>query len=170
MVFLFISSYNQLKLSIHYDEGGFFMYLIGIIIFLVFLSVLALFVSTPLVFIDLPSLMVVLFLTIPILMASGLLTDFVKGFKLMGQKENTFSVIELNRILQANKLAMFSFILSGVIGTLVGTISIMAKLSDVETIGANLSVAILTLLYALVLTFFILPVQARVKAILSTMD
>lgn len=146
------------------------MYLIGIVIFSAFLVALATFSGGVIAFIDIPSLMVILGLSTPILMASGLMKDFLNGFRLMGSKVNPFSVIELKRMEQANRLAMTTLLLSGIMGTLIGTVGMITHVTDRALILPGLAVAILTTLYALEFIFLILPVQAKVKAVLSTME
>jgi hypothetical protein len=74
------------------------MYLIGIIVFLVLTTLLMTISAPPMVFLDFPSLLVILGVTVPILLASGLLPDLGKGFRLMTAKENPFSLFELKRI------------------------------------------------------------------------
>ena len=146
------------------------MYLIGILIFLVFLVALASF-SGPLgIFIDLPSLVVILAVTVPIQMASGLLPDLGKGFRLMGSRTNPYSLIELKRIRQSLRLAFRSLLLSGGLGSLVGTISLLAHLEDPARIGPSLAIAMLTFLYAMVLSFLLLPIHARVHAMIDTLE
>lgn len=146
------------------------MYLIGIIIFIVFLTLLTFFVTTPLAFIDLPSLIVIIVLTFPILLASGLLPDFIKGFQLMGKKENTFTEIELRRIIISLKLTILSVVASGFIGSMVGGIATLSSSVSKENLAPNLSVASLTFLYSLIIALILFPVYARARAIKSTLE
>jgi flagellar motor component MotA len=146
------------------------MYLIGIVIFVALLVGLAFWTAAPLVFVDFPSLMVILALSAAVLAASGLMGDFFKGFKLMGQKTNPYSAIELKRILAAVRLAIWAFLLSGMVGTVSGTIAILSNLSDVALIGSGAAMALLTMLYSMIFVFIMLPIQARAKAMLATME
>lgn len=146
------------------------MYLIGVVVFLVLMVGIAMISGAPLAFVDLPSLLVVLALTLSIMIASGLLADFFKGFKLMGQKVNPFSAIELKRIRQANRLAICALLISGAVGFVVGVIAMLSSLSDAAALGPNIAMAMLTMLYALLFVLVVLPVNAKVRAILSTME
>lgn len=146
------------------------MYLIGVCVFIIFLGIIAAFNTAVFAFVDPPSLLVVLGLTLPMMMASGLLPDFLKGFHLMGLKVNPYSQIELNRIYQANRLATSAFLLSGLIGTLMGSVALLANVSDAASLLPGFAVASLTTLYALIFVFLILPIQAKVQAILSTLE
>jgi len=145
------------------------MYFVGILIFSAFLVALSFFSGSASVYVDLPSLIVILALTIPILLASGLLPDLFRGFRLMGMKVNPYSSLELKRITQACRLALLSLLLSGLTGTIFGTVGMLSNLSDPTRIGPKLAIAMLTTLYAIVLGFLILPVQAKVRTILDTM-
>ncbi len=171
MPFVSINLFVEHEMHLLKYKGGKNMYLIGILIFLVFLVVLGLISGgTLLIFVDFPSLVVILTLTIPILLASGLFQDMVNGFKQMGKKENSYSMIELKRILQACKLTIRARLMSGIIGTIVGTISLLSNLTKPEMIGPSLAVAILTVFYSIVFTFVILPIQAKTHTILDTYE
>lgn len=146
------------------------MYLIGVILFVIFIIVLAVFDASAMAILDLPSLVVILALSFPMLMASGLLQDFFKGFKLMSQKENPYTIIELKRIKEACKLAVKSVLLSGVVGSLIGAVSVMANVSDPEVILPSMAVAALTTLYSMIIVALILPVQAKVMSVIGTLE
>jgi flagellar motor component MotA len=104
------------------------------------------------------------------LMASGLLTDFIRGFKIMGQKINTWSLFDLKKTEIALKLMIKLLLLSGLLGSMIGTVAMISSFSDISKIGPNLAVASLTLLYSVLTVFILLPVQAKVRAIILTMD
>ncbi|HYE81959.1 MAG TPA: hypothetical protein VEG39_07320 [Clostridia bacterium] len=146
------------------------MYFVGLVVFIAFLVCSTMFSGTPASFVDLPSIIVIMTFSIPMLMASGLLTDFIRGFKVMGQKVNTWSLLELKKTEVALRLMTKLILLSGSLGSLIGVVSIMSNLSDVSKIGPNLAIALLTLLYSILFIFILLPVQAKVKAIILTMD
>ncbi len=146
------------------------MFIIGIVIFLALLAGVAFLTGAPLAFLDFPSLIVILTLSLAVLLISGLAGDFLKGLKLMGKKENMYSTIELKRICEALKLSIRTVLLSGVFGTLAGIVGSLWNLSDPSFIPQNFGVAVLTLLYAIVLTFVLLPVQSKAKAVLATLE
>lgn len=145
------------------------MYFLGIIIFLGLLVFTTLLSSTINAYIDVPSIVLIVGFTIPIVMASGLLGDFLKGFRVMSEKENSFTTLELKRMLIANKLAITLVLLSGLMGSIIGGIGILSHLDSLQ-IGPSLAMAVLTLFYALVLTVVLVPIQAKIKTILSTLE
>lgn len=88
---------------------------------------------------------------------------------MMSEKENSFTELELNRMLIANKLAITLILLSGVMGSIIGGIGILSHLDNMQ-IGPSLAMAVLTFFYALVLTVLFIPIQAKIKTILSTLE
>lgn len=145
------------------------MYLVGLVIFIFFLIAIASFSAGMVAFIDIPSLLVIVGLSFPIVMASGLMPDFLKGFVLMGSKTNPYSIVELKRIEQANGLAIKSFLLSGILGTLIGFVGLFSHVSNPDVVLPSMAVALITVPYSLVFVFIVLPIDAKVKAVLSTL-
>ena len=146
------------------------MYLIGILLFIAFMIGVTAITASPIVYVGFPSLLVILAVTVPILLAAGLLPDLGKGFRLMTAKENPFSLFELKRIRQACQLTQRSLPLAGVLGTLVGLVGMLTRLDDPTKIGPAVAVAMLTTIYAIVFLFVILPIRAKVDAVMDTME
>lgn len=146
------------------------MYFIGLIVFILILAGTTVISGAPAAFVDLPSIIVILAFCIPMLMASGLLPDLLRGFRLMGQKVNTLSLLELKKAAIALRLAERLLLLSGILGSIIGIIGLASSLKDMSSLGPNLAVALLALFYSILLIIVLMPVQARVKAIINTMD
>jgi len=141
------------------------MYLVSIVLFIVFLILSVSIWSMATLYVDLPSLVLIITFTVPILFASGLHKDFLKGIKLMRSKENLYSAIELKRMLQAVKLVIKTTLLSGILGSLLGTIAI---LSNGTFLFEHFAVAMIALLYAIIFVLILLPIEARIKATIDT--
>ncbi|HNR03259.1 MAG TPA: MotA/TolQ/ExbB proton channel family protein [Bacillota bacterium] len=88
----------------------------------------------------------------------------------MGNKVNLWSKIELNKTEIALSLAIKLLLFSGLLGSIIGMISILASLSNLSKIGPNLAVSFLTMLYSVLFVFILLPVQSKVKAMILSMD
>lgn len=146
------------------------MYFIGLVMFIAFLVFSTMLSGSLASFIDLPSILIIMAFSIPMLMASGLFSDFIRGFKIMGQRINTWSLIELKRTEAALKLMVRLLVLSGLLGSIIGVVSIASSLSDVSKLGPNLAVALLTLLYSILMVFILLPIQVKVKTMILTID
>lgn len=146
------------------------MYFVGIILFIAFLVLSTLMSGSLASFIDLPSILIILSFSIPMLMASGLHSDFIRAFKIMGKRVNIWSMIELKRTEIALRLAIKLIIASGTLGSIIGIISIFLSVSNIIHLGQNLAVSLLTVLYSILIVFILLPVQAKVKSMIVTMD
>jgi flagellar motor component MotA len=146
------------------------MYIIGLIIYLALLIGLAFFSGAPVSFIDFPGLILILAFTVSMLLASGLLPDFVRGLKAMGKKVNEYSLLELEKTDIALKLAIKLLLFSGTLGTMIGIIAMLAQMTDMSLFLKNLAVALLTMLYSVLLVFILLPVKAKIKAIIKTVE
>lgn len=146
------------------------MFIIGIVVFCVLMFFLMSFASGFSAYFDLPSLIVVFGLSTPVIMASGLWGDLIKGFKLMQVTVNPYSVIELKRIVIALRLTMKMLLISGVIGTFVGGLGMLQSVKDVTLFPPYFSVALLTTFYALLFIVFLLPIEAKVRAIMTTLE
>ncbi len=144
------------------------MYYIGLALFIVILLLISGLSGAPTAFIDFPSLIVIFGISVPILMASGLFKDFMRGFKVMSSKDNLYTPVELKRTLVAINLASRALILSGIIGTFTGIVGMLVHIDKISMIGPSFAVAILTVIYALVFTGMIMPIKFRVEAVLST--
>ncbi len=146
------------------------MYFIGVILFFVVMFVLGISNGSVALLVDFPSILLILALSIPTLVASGLLPDFLKGFKLMGQKVNYYSKIDLERILEAHKLATSVLFLSGGMVIVLSAAIILTTLDDLSHLGPSLALALFSVLYSLILNALILPIKSKVRVILKTME
>ncbi len=146
------------------------MYLLGIVVFLGLMTGITALVGAPSVYLDLPSLLVVLAVLLPSLLAAGLLGDLVKGFRLMRMKENPFSILELKRIRQACLLSQRALPLAGLLGFMVGLVGMLTRLDDFKWIGTNLAMAMLVPIYALIFLFAVFPMRAKVESVMDTME
>ena len=82
------------------------MYLIALLVLifvLIYSAVLGNSLEGALSLFDIPSLMIITFITVPMLLASGLITDLKRAFKAIMVKNMTYTKLELqhNRIIRA---------------------------------------------------------------------
>ena len=121
---------------------------------------------------DIPSLMIITFITMPMLLASGLFGDLKRAFKVIMVKNVTYTKLELQRSLEAVKLTIKLIMFSGIFGFLIGLISIFKFVyNNLQALGPNLSVNLVLILYALFGCFILLPIQSKLKVlILSTSE
>ena len=118
-------------------------------------------------FFDIVSMLIVIIIFISMMVASGLLKDFNNAFGLTIGKKNAKSILELKRAKEAVKFAGKLFIMSGFLGTLMGIIMVGYSCSTIKSIMINMSVALLTMFYGLVLYILLLPIQLRIEIKIS---
>lgn len=114
-------------------------------------------------YIDLTSLVLVLVIAFPTLIAAGLFRDFNGAFRIALEKNNNKSLTEMKRALEAVELFMKSVLYAGIFTFLFTCIIILRMLVDLAYVGPNLSVALLTLIYAMVINLVLMPVRYRIK-------
>lgn len=119
---------------------------------------------------DPPSLIIILVFTAPVLLKGGMWKDFVRAWRLL-KKEYTCHLSDLRRTLDVVEMMQKQVLYGGVVCVLMTLITILANLSDPTSLGPNLAVAILSMLYALLIEMLLLPLQLEVKRrIIDYMD
>lgn len=126
-----------------YGEGGFALYRFSFLL-------------------DIPSLVIVLVFTVPVLFKNGVWKDFKRACRLL-RKDYNCHLSELRRTLDVVEMMQKQIIYAGVICMLLSLITMLGNLSDLASVGPNVAVAILTMLYALILEMLLLPLQLEVK-------
>lgn len=144
------------------------MYLISMIVMVVLFAVIVLMGGESEIsyFLDIPSLVLLLLMMVPIVLAAGLWKDFVKSFQIVFKKAGEIPLVQLKRSYEAVSLSMKCLLYSGVFLSVIGGIQILRLLSDVETLGVSLLTALLASLYALCLNIILLPLKYKIKAMI----
>lgn len=119
---------------------------------------------------DLPSLLIILIITIPMVLASGLFPDLKRACKVITLKKIAYSRLELQRSLEAVKLTVKLVVFSGIFGSLVGLINILRYLSDPKYLGPNISVMLICLLYSVFGGFIFMPILAKLRVMLFELE
>ncbi len=141
------------------------MYLVSILALFIMLVFMCIIQGLELTYlIDLPSILLILLITIPILMSTGLFRDFNNAFRLgMRKKEENVTLRELKRAVEAVSLAIRTILLSGVLVSVIQCVAILRNLDDPSFLGPMLSLAILVIVYAMGLALLLLPLRTRLK-------
>lgn len=111
---------------------------------------------------DLPTLVCMLILILPVLLKEGLAKDCLRAFKLL-DKKYTCSFSELRHALDVVEMMQKQILCSGCIVAIQSFFLVFRMLSDMETIGPNLSVALLAILYTAIFELLMLPLQIEAK-------
>lgn len=113
--------------------------------------------------IDLPSLIILLIVIVPSLIQTGLLKDFNNSFRLTIGKKSKGTFKEIKRAIAAIQLVRKSGVYAAVFSVCISFILIMTQLSTPETLGPNLAVAILSILYAALINIIFLPMEKQLE-------
>ena len=113
---------------------------------------------------DMPSLILITVLLLILLFMCGLTKDFFRGIAFFFGKNKVMEEMELCRSLAAFKLVLIALPIDGLVSSLIAIVAVIGILTDKASLGPNLAVAILTLLYSLVLELLLLPVAAKLWA------
>lgn len=113
-------------------------------------------------FLDVPSFLCILVLTVPVLLRRGLFRDFARAFRLL-KKDYNCHLSELRRTLEVVELVQKQVLYAGMFSTLVSLICVFCMLDTPERLGYSVTVAILTVFYAVILEMLLLPLQIEAK-------
>lgn len=148
------------------DMREWLKFMIGIVVlaFFVWLTII-MWGGAPAVqyFIDGPSILYVLIMTVIVLIISGNWKDFRKAFPLAMKKIASTEIRQVKKSLLAVKTAMVTINAVGVMTFVIGIVIICGKLTDLATLGPNLVVAMLSVMYGLVVTLLLIPIYTRLK-------
>lgn len=111
---------------------------------------------------NLPSFVIILVFTVPVLVRGGVWKDFERAFRLL-KKGYICHLSELRRTQDVLEMLQKQVVYAGIMAMLLTFITIMRQLSDLATLGPNLAVAILTVLYATIIEMLLLPLHLEVK-------
>lgn len=112
--------------------------------------------------IDMPSLLFLIVIIVPILCATGLIKDFGKAFVIVSKKTDA-SLIQMKRSLEAVSLTISVSMVTGILAMLLGVIIVLGQLSDYSMLGPSLAVAVITFVYACMLSIVLLSVKYKLK-------
>lgn len=79
------------------------------------------------------------------------------------RKDYSCHLSEIRRSLDVVEMLQKQVLYAGVISLLLTLILILGMLSDLASLGPNLAVAILTMLYAMIIEMLLLPLQLEAK-------
>lgn len=114
-------------------------------------------------FFDILSLLFLVGLIIPIMVSSGLLKDLNNAFRVVFGKKKEVTLLAMKRA----KLAVDTLIKIAVSGsvfvTLLQMVVLLHNMSDPSLLGPVISVAFLTVLYAVIICLLMIPVRAKLE-------
>lgn len=112
--------------------------------------------------IDLTSLLMILFISIPILLVSGLGKDFLNAFRLFFGKKKQSGLAKKKKAVEAMDLMMKALLYSGIFTVIVQFIGMGSMYPfDLEILLPNLIVLFIPLFYSFILDLLLLPIRGR---------
>lgn len=113
---------------------------------------------------DMVSMIMVLVFTIPMLYVTGLFRDFLRAFPAAVSKNREYTITELKKSLLALHMVIKSVWYTSIFWTVATFIYILSRLDTPETLGPNVSVALIVILYAAGINIILLIFHTRLKA------
>ncbi len=114
-------------------------------------------------FFDIGSMLFLVMLIIPIMVSAGLLRDLNNAFRLVFGKKKEVTLLAVKRA----KLAVDTMIRISVCGSvfllMLQLVVILHFMLDPASLGPNISMAFLTLLYAMVVCLLMIPIRAKLE-------
>lgn len=118
-------------------------------------------ISGLIMFINLPSLVLILFFTVPIMVFSDIIGDYICAIKVsLGIGEHTLK--ELKTAKSAIEVTIKFVFISAAIGAITGLVMLLGSLNDPSVIGPYLGVCILTILYACIINLVQLGIKSKI--------
>ena len=114
-------------------------------------------------FIDAPIFIHLIVITVLVMGISDMFKDFIKAFPLALKKYTSTEGKQLRKSILAVKTAILTINTVGVLSCGIGIVIMFGKLDDWGSIGSHILVAILSVLYALVMTLLFIPIYVRLK-------
>ena len=115
-------------------------------------------------FLDGMSLMVLIILVVPLMISSGLLKDLNNAFRLvLGKKKAEATLLELKRAKLAVEMMSRVLISSSVFVTMMQAIVFLYNMNDPAYLGPVISLMLLAILYAVVISLLMIPIRAKLE-------
>ena len=138
-----------------------------------FLSIIGVILTTAVIFLltagnfyaiyrvmDISTLILLLILFIPLLVSSGLWKDFNNAFRLGIGKKKAEGLLELKRAKEAVALSIKIIMAGTAFIMALSAIQVLYMLDDPTSLGPNLAVIILSLVYGMFIVLILLPLKS----------
>lgn len=140
-------------------------YFFSVILFWVFLITIMILVSKNInMYYSGISLAITLLPALILSLGSNSLKEVLNHFTIGFKDESAAGKAELEKALNYFTSLFTYFICSGILGILIGVVSVLSNVSDPQKIGSGLAISLLTLLYSTIITLFVaVPFQNGIK-------
>ena len=114
-------------------------------------------------FLDGMSFMIMIVLVIPIMLSAGLLKDLNNAFRFVLGKKKEATLLELKRAKLAAEMLSRVSVCSSIFVALIQTVVLLHSMSDPAYLGPVISVMVLTIVYAMVISLLMIPIRAKLE-------
>lgn len=112
---------------------------------------------------DSMSFIFLIVLSIPVMLSAGLLKDLNNAFRLVFGRKKDAALLELKRAKLAVDTMIRTVLYSSVFVMIMQIVVMLHSMSDPSHIGPDISVALLTLFYAVIISILLLPIKAKLE-------
>lgn len=112
---------------------------------------------------DSMSFIFLIVLSIPVMLSAGLLKDINNAFRLVFGRKKDAALLELKRAKLAVDTMIRTVLYSSVFVMIMQIVVMLHSMSDPSHIGPVISVALLTLFYAVIISILLLPIKAKLE-------
>ena len=114
-------------------------------------------------YMDPVSLLLLLIICIPLLIAAGATKDFANAFRFVISKKEPQSIREIKRAIHAIELTIRSLWYGGLLNAALAAIFILMECDDEMTLWPSLGVSIIVILYGLGMIILLLPIKTKLE-------
>lgn len=146
---------------------------LGVVIFLVvlfFVIALSVGISNLTWLIDLQSLFAVVGISLGMLIITGMLKDFVYGFRICYGTKNIVSCECVMKSYVAMKLVMVTAILAGLFTAIISIVALLGNLADFSTVGNKLIIVLMSIMYSIGINLLLLPTLIRLYVLMNVKE
>lgn len=112
---------------------------------------------------DTMSFIFLLVLTIPVMLSAGLLKDLNNAFRLIFGRKKEAALLEMKRARLAVDTMIRTVFYSSVFVMILQIVVMLHNMSEPSLLGPIISVALLTLFYAVIISILLLPIGAKLE-------
>ena len=117
---------------------------------------------------DSVSLVFIIIITIPILIVTGLHSDFINAFRFtIGKTTKAKSILELKRAKEAVILTGRTAISGGLVSTCLGAVTTLYEVDNLDILGPNMAVSLLPSFYAGLFYLLLAPIRSKLEVLIA---
>ena len=113
-------------------------------------------------YVDIPALVLIMLLTLPVFIGSGLWKDFLRAF-VLNREEGAWKLVELKRTLEAVELIQKLLVYAACLIFMFQTVSVLYSMDVLSSLGPKLAMMLRSGVYVAVLELLLAPLKLETK-------